>query len=768
MSAARADGAPATPSASEATVVGARATRPFVDRWLVVDINGTAMTMPARLVQLSSGELLARAEDLGRWRLRVPAAPRLSVRKEDYFALEDVDGVSYEIDERTQALHVRAAAGAFLPTVVHARALRAAPPDPASAGAFLNYDLQYQEQAGAHRTDGLFEVGAFNRRGFLTSTFIGRDLAGGRPFVRLDTAWTHDSPAELRSVRLGDSIGRPGSWGRSVRFGGVQWGTDFSTRPDFVAFPLPGVGGEAVVPSTVDLYVDNALRFSRQVPPGPFTIPDVPVITGTGQIRLVVRDALGRDRVFVEPYQASAGLLQPGLHDYTYEAGFVRRDFGIVSNDYGRFFAAATHRVGLSERLTTELRGEFERGRQTAGVAATYLLPAIGVLDAGVAVSRADGGSGRLLALGIERQGRPFSFGFETRLASEDFVQLGLAPGQHAPRRTSLARLSYATGGLGAFSLSRVSQAAHGEPAMDFVSAGYSAALPGNYYLSVFALQSLGGERDRSIGIYLTRALGTRTTASASWNRQPHDQAAGFEVQQNLPPGAGLGYRLAASGGERPREDAALFLRGEAGTYGVELARAGGIEAHRLSANGGAVWLGGGVHLARRLDDSFAVVKVGDYPNVPVYVDNQLVARTDAGGEALVPSLRPYQENSISIDQGALPLDARIATLRMPLSLPRRSGRVVSFPVQAVRGALLKVVLEDGTPLPAGAVLRRKDGDEAFPVALRGEVYVTGLADENELEASWKGRRCRIEVTLPRAAGLLPVLGPFLCKGVLP
>jgi outer membrane usher protein len=284
----------------------------------------------------------------------------------------------------------------------------------------------------------------------------------------------------------------------------------------------------------------------------------------------------------------------------------------------------------------------------------------------------------------------------------------------------------------------------------------------------VFALQSLGGERERSVGVFVTRSLGARTTASANWNRQRSDSAGGFQLQQSLPPGPGLGYRVAANGGARPREEAALFVRNEVGSYAVEAARVHGTAAQRLSASGGVALLGGRLHLARRLNDSFAVVKVGDYAAVPVYVDNQLVARTGDDGSALVPSLRPYQRNSISIDQGALPLDARVGALRMPLTLARRSGRVVAFPVGATRGALLRITLEDGAPLPAGAVVRIRGHAEAFPVALRGEAYVTGLARDNELEVSWKGRRCLLAVTLPDDGGPLPVLGPFVCQGVTP
>ena len=50
-----------------------------------------------------------------------------------------------------------------------------------------------------------------------------------------------------------------------------------------------------------------------------------------------MRDLLGREQVISQPYYASSLLLREGLIDDSNEIGFVRNDFGIRSNDYGRF-----------------------------------------------------------------------------------------------------------------------------------------------------------------------------------------------------------------------------------------------------------------------------------------------------------------------------------------------------------------------------------------------------------------------------------------------
>ena len=55
--------------------------------------------------------------------------------------------------------------------------------------------------------------------------------------------------------------------------------------------------------------------------------------------------------------------------------------------------------------------------------------------------------------------------------------------------------------------------------------------------------------------------------------------------------------------------------------------------------------------LSRRINDSFAVVQVPDYSGVGIYCRQPSVGRTDAKGNALLPSLRPYEKNSVRIEQ---------------------------------------------------------------------------------------------------------------------
>lgn len=737
--------------------------------WFAVSMNGVAVKEPARLMVADGSRLYASASDLQRWRVRVPEQGGLPIKDVPYYALDEMKELRYRIDEPTQSVVIDAAPQAFLPTLINSRVANFAMPDTFSSGGWFNYDVQAQTDRYATRFDGLFEAGIFNRWGVGTTRFLAQGPDSANRLVRLETSWTRDDPLNFRSTRVGDGISRPGAWGRSVRYGGLRWGTDFSTRPDFVPFPLPSLHGEATVPSTVELYVDNVLRQSRSVPYGPFTISNAPVMSGDGQVKLVVRDALGRESVVTQSYYVTQSLLQPGLEDYTYEAGFLRERFAIESNDYGNAFATATRRAGLSDRLTGETRIELQRAQQTLGAGLTSLWPKLGLLNVSGALSHSDGGAGGLISLGLERNMRRASFGVQSTLTSADFVQLG-ADERHPPAlRTHLAHASWSYGAPGSFSLAYLEQAyrqsGRDTSTLEILSAGYSVNLRGNCYLSVFALKPLRpSDADYSVGVALTYAFGNNTTGSASAGHENRRSTSGVQVQRNLPQGDGFGYLVAATRGERSREEADLYAQAGVGAYSLQASRIDNDMAYRVGASGGVALLGSGMHLSRRIDDSFALVRVGGYPSVPVYLENQEVARTDSRGVAILPHLLPNQANAVSIQPQDLPLETQAELYRRSVTPARRGGAVVDFKVRTSRGALLTIVREDGTPLPSGAVVTLEGLPEEFPVARRGEAYVTNLAPANRARASWQGQSCRFDVALPADAGALPRLGPFQCR----
>ena len=77
---------------------------------------------------------------------------------------------------------------------------------------------------------------------------------------------------------------------------------------------------------------------------------------------------------------------------------------------------------------------------------------------------------------------------------------------------------------------------------------------------------------------------------------------------------------------------------------------------------------------------------------------------------------------------------------------------------------LLQVSLDDGSMLPAGAVVRVADAPEMYVVASGGEVYIPSLTGTAAVEASWGDRRCTFEVAVPEGDDPQPGIAGLVCR----
>jgi len=715
----------------------------------------------------SGGALLLRAEDLPQLRIRTPSRGLMLVDGERYFRFAPDTGAEIAFDEATQSARITLPPSAFLPTYARATSPDVPRVTPTGLGGFLNYDIT-GERVGDRNAVGTFlDVGAFGARGVFTSSLVGRMDDERGEAVRLDSTFTMDFPERLATLRVGDSISVAGAWGRSARFGGLQFGTNFATQPTLVTTPLLLAQGEALVPSTVDVFINNRRVASEDVPPGPFTIDRLPPMTGAGQIQVVVTDALGRQQVVAQPYYTGPTLLRAGLNEYSFEVGAIREDYAQASNAYGDVIVTGTFRRGLTDSFTAEVHAEGQAGgASAAGLDTAWQVGSLGV----VTLTAAAGGEddiGWLAGAGFERNARNFNVFLRTRYASEEFAQLGTATLRDRPRQRSFGGLGFALGRYGNLQLSYGLQTHWSSPQTETVGLSHSVTIGNFGFLSFVASHTKSEQAATDFFFNWTLPFGDRRSAALSVRYSPDaDGDEAFEavasVQQSLPAGAGMGYYAAVSSNQDGQAD--YFLQSDVGQVGVQFARRNDMDGWRANANGGLAITAAGVMPARRLDRSFAVVEVADFPDMTVYVENQPIGRTDRKGRVLLDSLRAYESNSVSIDPKELPLEASLATREMVVTPAYRSGPVVRFPVERASAATLRLVLPDGNPVPAGATVHTQSED--VPVALDGFVYLATAAGRQQARAEWQGYRCVFAFERPDAGDPQPDLGTIVCLPV--
>lgn len=739
---------------------------------LLTDVNQQGLDEAVVFLIRDDGTVLIAGEDLDRWRLRRPNTPPYEYGGKLFYPVTDLPWLKVQINQRAQSIAITAEPGAFAGTAGTVAAQRYVPPIKPQPGGFFNYTISGTHTEGLTTTNGLFEAGFFSEKGVLTSSLLMQDVADSSSWLRLETTYAMDFPDKLTSARLGDTITVPGSWGRAVRIGGAQYGTNFALQPNFVRTPFMRAAGTATVPSTVDVFVNNALVQRNTVPPGPFSVQNIPVVTGSGEVRVVVRDLLGREQVITQPFYSSATLLKAGLSDYSYEVGEIRNNFGVESNDYGPAAGSATYRRGLSDYLTGEIRGEASRDLAAVGASGALRLANFGVVSLTGASSKSDAGSGQLLGSGIEHLTSTFSASLQAQVTTPEFRQLGMQPGELPRRQQTSGTIAYAMGPAGSITGSYAIQQFRDQPQAKVGTVTYAVPVGKRSNLSFGLISAHGLGTQTTAFAALTISFDELTTGNVNFDRV-HDSTTGattrdrtLVLQRSLPLGEGYGYRLQAH-----NED---FLGSYSqqtgfGTYTVEASQPkDGPGSQRVTASGGVGLVGGHAFLARTLTDSFGVVRVADYPDVHVLQDNHVVARTDAQGYAVLPRMRPYDRNQVSIEQNDLPLDATFDQLRLEAAPYFRSGVLLDFPVHRVRAGTLHVRLEDGTPLPSGALAMFEGGTKEFPVALGGEAYLEGFRDANRIVFTWRGQSCTLDVAYPKTTDLLPELGTFVCTGVKP
>ena len=737
--------------------------------FLEVVINGFSTRVIAAFEEAPNGGLTAKADDLTAAGLKPSDLARDAAGRIELDRLPDV---SYRVDESAQKLFVETSDTARVRRVVDARRRRHAeiPKPRADYGAVLNYTLfaatgalQDHEFGRLDSFSGSFDMRISSPHGTLSHSFVaGRAGDWLDDVVRLRTAWAYSDPLRMITYRAGDIISGGFSWTRSVNLGGAQVQRNFQLRPDLVTTPLPTFAGSAAVPSTIEVYTQNARSWSENVEPGPFEIVNLPVIGQSGETRVVLKDSQGRETVTSLPFFSSDKLLREGLFDFSMEAGLPRRGIGVESMDYDdNPFAILSARYGFSNRLTLEGHAEAAPNLANAGAGAVFLLGYYGTASLAAAGSVHDGRVGGLASASATLRWNDWSlygriqrtFGDFNDAASvsarsyrdDDVDNLRVAAfptaidqislGVPTPFEDAHLQLSYARIDSDIWRNSEI------------ISANYTQEVWSNTVFRASLFQNLTG--DRNIGIYAGASIsfGDGISATAGYDHRADGSRLMADVMKTeKPEDHSVGWRVRVMESDDPVRSAGISYRAPIARFETTVTQYGDDVRATASADGALVLAGGGVFATHRIYDSFAVVDVGA-PDVEVSYQNRPVGVTDRWGRILVPNLHSYEPNAIAIDPSNLPVDARIPSTKEIVVPADGAGVVVNFGVlEDTRAALVAFVDSNGQPLKTGAIGRIDGAKEEFVVGYGGEAFVENLAPRNVVAIELTdGKTCHAE-----------------------
>lgn len=679
-------------------------------------------------------------------------------------------GVTYELDEISLTLRLTVQASLMAGTRVDLSSRR---PDGIeyrhATSAFLNYGTSVMS-AGTSSVS--FEGGLSAGAALFTSTGFANSTGA---FRRGLTAITFDDPRRMNRYVAGDAIASSGALGGTVQLGGVTVSRDFSLDPYFVRFPTINLSGAVMTPSRVEVYVNNQLVRVEQLPPGVYSLDHLPLPVGAGDTRVVVRDAFGSEQDFSSAYYISQGVLGRGVQQFSYSAGAERLNQFDSSWSYGSPAFLGLHRIGLTDALTIGGRMEGSSDLVSGGPMATVRLGRAGDVEGIAGISRTSAGTGYATSLAYEYTSRAIGVLMAARNYSADYGTLSTKYAVASPRRDVASSVTSRVGSRATVGASWQALDYYGTyPAMKRGAVTTSVTINRHFSVFVSGNRSLTNHHWFTGGFAgLAVNIGPRDMVNVSAERDGGISRQSVDLQRTLPVGTGIGYHVQGMTGTTgtPDLDAELRAQTQYGKYAIRQTVFDGQPSTMADASGALVFIGGGVHLTRPVENGFALVQVPDVRGVRAYVSNQEVGRTDRHGNLVVPNLLSYYANRVSIDDADVPMDRDVPRDAMLLAPPYRGGAIALFPApRSWRVAGRFVVLRDRTVItpsnwalaiatPAGRVASALGGDGAF--------YVEGVAPgDHRAELTGDGMTCVVMVHVPASSDPVIRTGVTTCTDV--
>lgn len=621
--------------------------------------------------------------------------------------------------------------------------------DMASGGSSSAF-LELGQSSGATRIDSSFtaQAGAPVRRGL---TYVEND-------DRIDS---------VRRV-AGDFLTSSGDLGGSAFIAGYAQSRAFDLDPYAVHYALPSLAGAVTTPSTADVYVNGVLVRRVPLPPGTFDLSNLPVTTGSANTQVVLTDAFGHSQTLSQQYYASADVLAPGVTDFQYAAGLLRRNAFQYGDAYGPAAVSARYRVGLSGSVTAGARFEGTPNLFSGGASVDVRLP-VGSVHLAAAAGSDAGKAGSAASAAYQYVSPRFDAGASLLLENPNYATLSqpLSVDRALSSLSAFAGVQLLRGLTAQVNVfRRVMRDSGTENQLAF-----SQTVPLDRRIAL----TLSEEHDT----YSTRAPGNAISVVANFSTGRLDVAStvqrGTDNQQTVqlsqsPPGRyGLGYVASVSPLSNAGLNGTFYYRSHYGDYSLDYgAQSGSAFSDALRVNGGVAFIDGGVYAAPPITGSYALVEVPNTPGVRVYFQNQDVGKTDRRGRLFVADLLPNYGNELRIDDSGAPLDTSIDAVQQLIAPPVRGGAVARFAatrVHAIHGKL-RVRRGDALIVPSYGQLTIKNdaGDDLSIVGASGEFYFENLAPgAYAATVLFAHGTCEFTLHVPAVRDVLDDMGTLTC-----
>ncbi|MFQ5559351.1 MAG: fimbria/pilus outer membrane usher protein, partial [Nitrospinota bacterium] len=571
---------------------------------------------------------------------------------------------------------------------------------------YLNYQLNFNTtpQNNFDSFSVPFETGLRIGQLLFYSNFnYVKNTAGENKVTRLFTNFTTDSTSSLKRIILGDfTASSETGVGDSGILGGISVSKNYSLSPYFIKVPRLQLSGILETPSEVLIYVNDTLVVSEFLQPGKFEFLNLPTNSAGGKTLLVTRDAYGKEERTETPFVLSANILKPGIHEYSYNLGFVRNGFGTESQDYGDLSYMFFHRVGVTRYFTAGFRGEGDSSRWNFGPAINLLLGRLGQVNSSVAFSSTQGKQGHGSTFHFSTSVWRFFVQFSFGSFSKGYSNLFIEP-ETGTKFSSVGTVGFSSRLLGSLSASVSTLKPHQGLQTKEENLSYNRFLSKHLSLFINARRVEKPFREDVVLIGLNFFSGSSTSGNLEYQRRKESDQMSFYIQKNPKDELGTTYRLRGiktrfkDFKDQDVIDAGIRHQGNFGNLSVDYTRNGNINTYFLKYAGSLSLLDRSFYISRPIYDSFALVDVGELEGVEVFYENRSIGKTGSYGTIVIPGVPSYSPVRININPDDVPLEYSLPKTEEYVMLPYKSGAVIKFPAMKLLSFEGKIALiKDG------------------------------------------------------------------------
>jgi len=812
VSAARAgEAAAAVPDAKQTKAVSPSPSYPKTTNQIVVTVSVNTVAKGDFFVELDDeGNLFLKPEDLDALKLKFNEDRVVLIHDERYVPASAVLDVTSAFDEKKLVLSFIGKTTESQKTSADIFSLTPKQKNvyyPRETSAFLNYGLTYAyvNPLGFQSFSATNKLGARAGDVFFTSDSLYTKNKTDDNIVRLQSSATYERRSELQWLVLGDQFANSGDLGSSLNMGGVGFSKIYKLDPYFIIQPAFDLTGTVIYPTQAEIYIDNVLVGRQQIAPGTFDLRNIYSYTGQHNVVVVLKDPFGHEQRISYPLYFSTQLLREGLQEYRYNAGFLREDYGVKSDEYGKSAFSAFHRYGVTSSFNIGARAEGSDGVYNGGVFTVFTLPRLGAFTLSYAGSSAHGERGHAGALQHTYQLGSFSTNLSLREYSRDYATVGVPPSPDMTRYTASGAVGF-TLPFGGVSLGYSATKTYSGKNTRVTSANYSKGISKNVSFFATASETREVKTNYSLFVGLNFNFDNNMHGALQYTKTTGADTETAQIQKDVPVGEGLGYRAnvnRSAAGPATTNSFNPFVQynGRYGIYALDsnIQNSAGktTEAYNLSTAGSLVYAGGFFGLSRPVSDSFSIVMLDKVTNAKVLNNGQEIGTTGSSGSVVVPTLTSYGQNQISVDVRNLPMDYSISGVNKALSPSLWSGSCVAFDavrMQAVTGSLFANA--DGKKIPMEYVditLKAGEKEAISPTGKGGEFYIENTLPKEAIEGAdqlscrtiaerrktggkiikpgvyaasvdYENQKCVFQITFPETEEVITNIGEVVCS----